>query len=101
MPSTNISSYDVARSPTWFICTDASTTIGGGGWLSITPHPQHSNDLHDVFFLRWSPDELLEFQRLSSIIHTGNQSLVDPDTTPLLQVSLNILEFAAALFALI
>jgi hypothetical protein len=39
--SANISSYDVARSPTWFICTDASTTIGGGGWLSTTPHPQH------------------------------------------------------------
>jgi hypothetical protein len=58
----SISSYDVARSPTWFICTDASTTIGGGGWLSTTPHhPQRSDDLHDVFFLQWSLDELREF----------------------------------------
>ncbi len=59
------------------------------------PHPQHPDDLIDVFFLRWSPDEL------SSVIHTGNQSMVDLDATPLLQVSINISEFAAALFALI
>ena len=40
-------------------------------------------------------------QQLSSVIHDGNQSLAYPDTTALLQVSINILEFAAALFALI
>ena len=98
----SIYSYDVARSPTWFICTDASKIIGGGGWLPATAHTQHSADLHDVFYLRWSPDELIEFRRLSSVIHSGNQCLEIPDTTPLLeQVRINILESAAAIFALI
>jgi hypothetical protein len=76
-------------------------TVGGGGWLSTAPHPQHSGELHDVFFLRWSPEELLEFERLSETIHTRNQSVVNSDTTSLFQISINILEFAAALFALI
>jgi hypothetical protein len=98
----SISSYDVARSPTWFICTDASTTIGGGGWLSATSDPRHSADLHDVFFLRWSLEELHEFNSLSIIIQDGNQSPLSQDTTPsVLQISINIIEFAAALFALI
>ena len=96
----SISSYDVARTPTWFICTDASSTVGGGGWLSTVREPQQSSDLHDVFFLRWSPEELHEFESLSKVIHTGNQSLEVPDVSPLFTVSINILEFAAALFAL-
>ena len=88
MVSTISRRIDVARSSTWFICTDASTTIGGVGWLSVKPHPRHSGDLHDVFFLRWSPNELLEFQRLSLVIHTGIQNLVNSDTTSLFQVSM-------------
>jgi hypothetical protein len=61
----------------------------------------HSGDLHDVFFLRWSPEELREVDLLSEVIHAGNQRLVMSDTTSLFKVSINILELAAALFALI
>ena len=98
MPSTNIPRHSEPTSLHMTspglqldpICTDASTTIGGGGWLSATPHPQHSHDLHDVLFLRWD-------HKYWESTH-GRSGRV---AFTLLQVSINILELAAALLALI
>ena len=61
--------------PSWFIHTDASTGIGGGGflssvnkWILFYPNP--------IFVLRWTVDELkaiqLVYERAETIVHDMN-----------------------------
>ena len=61
--------------PSWFIHTDASTGIGGGGflsyvnkWILFYPNP--------IFVLRWTVQELkaiqLVYERAETIVHDMN-----------------------------
>ena len=65
----------------WFLLTDASTSIGGGGWIVPNIHKYTStspelqcytcDDHHPIRegFIRWSESELSEFADLDGIIN--------------------------------
>ena len=52
--------------PSWFIHTDASTGIGGGGFLSSV-NIWTCNNRNSIFVLRWTLDELEAIK----LIHEG------------------------------
>jgi hypothetical protein len=98
-----ISHLDTNSAPEWFICTDSSTTTGGGGWLA-TSSTISAESLVDVFVLRWTDKELHEFEHLQELgcQNTGeNLSQAADYLSPITpRVSINILEFASAVYAL-
>ena len=104
--------------PSWFIHTDASTGIGGGGflssvnkWILFYPNP--------IFVLRWTVDELksiqLVYERAETIVHDMN-TITNDDAAKYIvnsgdyqcatkkgvrRVNINVLEFASAVYAIL
>jgi hypothetical protein len=104
--------------PSWFIHTDASTGIGGGGFLS-SMNIWTCNNRNPIFVLRWTLEELEAIK----LIHEGAQAtdthmqevniedmtkfMVQAQDTELnlqtrvRKININILEFASAVYALL
>jgi hypothetical protein len=104
--------------PSWYIHTDASTGIGGGGflssinkWIRYYPNP--------IFVLRWTVDELdaikIVYDRAETISHDIN-TITDDDAAKYIvnsgdyqraikngvrRVNINVLEFASAVYAIL
>ena len=104
--------------PSWYIHTDASTGIGGGGflssvnrWIRYYPNP--------IFVLRWTVEELeaikMVYARADNILHDIN-TITNDDAAKYIvnssdyqcatkngvrRVNINVLEFAAAVYAIL
>jgi hypothetical protein len=117
-----ISSLRRGLPPSRFVHTDASTGVGGGGFLSAE-NAWSFTTVNYVFVLRWSPDELdaitllhqrAEGQPDSQMISESDlaQYMVTSDEGPASSfiaewlagtrpVNINVLEFASAVYALL
>jgi hypothetical protein len=83
--STDISSLRKNKVPTIFVCGDACTGIGGGGWLGTSKDEASAgNDA----FIRWSPKELKAFEQFK----------VDNDGKP---VDINVLEYFVIVYLIL
>jgi hypothetical protein len=104
--------------PSWFIHTDASTGIGGGGFLS-SMNRWRCNTRNSIFVLRWTVDELEAIK----LIHQGAQAAdtqmqevnIEEMTKYMVhtqdidlklqsrvrKININVLEFASAVYALL
>ena len=104
--------------PSWYIHTDASTGIGGGGFLS-TINKWIRFHCNPIFVLRWTMEELeaikLVYAQAETVLHDHNTITHDDAAKYIVnsneyhhatrrcvrRVNINVLEFASAVYAIL